>query len=151
MAYSPSNAGRVAAQTAGNAFRGAHQLSGLPQAPSWAGYWTFVTAAIIVMFVLFVAKKGTLSTWIGFLSWSTPLPLGTPTASGTSPATTSGASTGSTATLGSPQTVTNAANAASSTLNSIAGAGNAVGNIMGQAVKNLFGGTTNPTPSTGNK
>ena len=55
----------------------AHRASGLPGAspPAWSGYWTFVTATIIIMFVLFVAKKGTLGTWIGFLSWSAPKSL----------------------------------------------------------------------------
>lgn len=49
-----------------------HAATGAPAPPEWAGYWTFVTAAILVGFVLFITKKGTLSTWIGFFSWATP-------------------------------------------------------------------------------
>lgn len=51
------------------------------EAPSWADYWTFVTATIVVMFVLFLAKNGHLSTWIGYLGWSSPQALGASPAS----------------------------------------------------------------------
>ena len=52
--------------------RPVHDVTGLPSPPSWAGYWYFVVGVIFVSFVLVLAKKGTLSTWLGFLSWGTP-------------------------------------------------------------------------------
>lgn len=54
-----------------------HEATPLPMPPSWAGYWTFVSAAIIVMFVLYLAQKGTLSTWLGFFAWTSPQNVGT--------------------------------------------------------------------------
>lgn len=54
---------------------GAHRELPLPQAPAWAGYWTFVTGTIIVMFILFTAKKGSLQQWLQFLWWTQPQPL----------------------------------------------------------------------------
>src|SRR5208283_351394 len=51
----------------------------LPSAPAWAGYWTWTTAVVLIMFVLFVARKGTLQNWIAFFTWSTPPPLGSGT------------------------------------------------------------------------
>lgn len=64
-----------------------HRDVGLPTGPSWAGYWTFVTATIFLMFVLFLAKKGTLGTWIGFFSWSNPVALGSEAGGATTGAT----------------------------------------------------------------
>jgi len=59
------------------AVQAAHRAAGLPGAspPAWSGYWTFVTATIVVMFILFVARKGTLGKWISFLSWTSPQSL----------------------------------------------------------------------------
>jgi len=52
-----------------------HAATGAPTPPSYMGYWTFVTASIILMFILYTAQKGTLGIWLGFFSWSTPKPL----------------------------------------------------------------------------
>lgn len=57
-----------------------HTAIGLPSAPSWAGYWNFVSATIILAFILYTAQKGTLHTWIGFFGWSTPQPVGSASA-----------------------------------------------------------------------
>ena len=100
----------------------AHAAAGLPRPPSWAGYWTFVSATIIIMFILFTAKKGTLGKWIGFLSWTTPQTVGQATGdqSTTNPQTSgSGAST--------PQNV-------------VGTVGNAVGSMVGTGPAN----TTTP-------
>lgn len=43
----------------------------LPAAPGYGGYWNYVTAV-----------KGTLHTWLGFFSWSSPQPLSTASTSG---------------------------------------------------------------------
>lgn len=56
-----------------------HSELPIPQPVEWAGYWTFVTATIIIMFLLFIAEKGTLSTWIGFFSWTNPAQVGSAT------------------------------------------------------------------------
>src|SRR5271166_5130526 len=34
-----------------------HAVTGAPAPPEWAGYWTFVTATILIAFVLFLAGK----------------------------------------------------------------------------------------------
>jgi hypothetical protein len=60
-----SNAG--ASASAG--IQAIHGSLPLPQAPSWMGYWTFVTATILGLFVLYTAKQGTLPVWISFLGW----------------------------------------------------------------------------------
>lgn len=75
----PKNASHVrpVGQRVGAAVQAAHAELPLPQAPSWTGYWTFVTAAIIVMFILYLAQKGTLGIWLSFFSWSSPAPIGT--------------------------------------------------------------------------
>jgi hypothetical protein len=70
-------AGRAFHQTVTPAAQAATSAAGLPDAPAWAGYWTWVTAVILLMFVLYTAQKGTLSTWLGFFTWSTQA---TPTA-----------------------------------------------------------------------
>jgi hypothetical protein len=49
----------------------------VPQPPAWAGYWTFTTAVVILAFILYVTKKGTLNTWVSFFSWTTPKAVGT--------------------------------------------------------------------------
>jgi len=43
--------------------------------PSWAGYWTFVTATLILAFVLYLAKHGRLSVWLAFFTPQTPAPI----------------------------------------------------------------------------
>ena len=59
-------------KSAGYAVRGAHTAIGLSAPPSWAGYWTFVTGSIIILFALYLAQHGRLTTWLQFFSWSNP-------------------------------------------------------------------------------
>jgi uncharacterized integral membrane protein len=59
-----------------------HSQLPIPQPPQWSGYWTFVTALILFMFVLYVAQKGTLTTWLSFFAWTTPQPVGNATSAG---------------------------------------------------------------------
>jgi hypothetical protein len=81
----PSAASRIgkAALSAGKVgsagIQAAHSELPIPQAPAWAGYWTFVTAIVLFMFVIYTAQKGTLSAWIGFLGWSSPADIGSAT------------------------------------------------------------------------
>lgn len=74
-------------RSASSAVQGAHsQLEVLPQASEqWGSYWTFVTATITVMFVLYLAQKGRLQVWLQFFMWSNP---STPTVTGTTAAAT---------------------------------------------------------------
>jgi hypothetical protein len=69
-----SKVGKAAALATQNV-RAVHTAA-LGAPPAWAGYWTFVTATIILAFILYVTKKGHLSTWIGFFSWTSPAPVG---------------------------------------------------------------------------
>jgi len=79
IAHHAASGAKALGRSATSAAQTVHsQLEILPQASSsWPGYWTFVTATIILMFILYTAQKGTLSTWIGFFAWSNPA---TPTA-----------------------------------------------------------------------
>ena len=52
-----------------------HAATGAPAPPEWAGYWTFVTAVIMVAFILFLAGKGTLSKWLGLFNLGAIKPL----------------------------------------------------------------------------
>jgi len=64
-----------------------HAVTGAPAPPEWAGYWTFVTATILIAFVLFLAGKGTLSKWLGLFNLGAlkPLSLGSGAPSATNP------------------------------------------------------------------
>jgi hypothetical protein len=64
-------------KSASSGVQAAHGELPLPQAPSYVGYWTFVTATIILAFVLYLAQKNRLGVWLAFFSWSNPLPVGT--------------------------------------------------------------------------
>jgi hypothetical protein len=90
--------------------KGVHSELPIPQAPSWGGYWNWVSATVILAFVLYTAQKGTLGTWVSFFGWN-PQPA---------PTTTSAASTtGQTSTAANPNvgTVVGAGVAGSSGLN----------------------------------
>lgn len=63
---------QAAGQVATAGAQAVTQTAGLPAAPSWAGYWTWVAAIVMLMFILYTAKKGTLATWFGFFTWQTP-------------------------------------------------------------------------------
>lgn len=65
------------------AARAATTAAGLPSPPAWAGYWTFVTATLILAFVLYLAKHGRLATWLAFFTPQTPAPIASVDASGT--------------------------------------------------------------------
>jgi hypothetical protein len=52
------------------------------EAPAWAGYWTFVTASIILAFVLYLAQKGRLSVWLAFFTPQTPAQIASATNAG---------------------------------------------------------------------
>lgn len=67
----------AAASQVSRGIQTAHAVAGLPGPPAWAGYWTFVTATIILAFMFYTAKHGTLNTWVGFFSWKSPAPIGT--------------------------------------------------------------------------
>ena len=69
-----------------------HAATGAPAPPEWAGYWTFVTATILVAFVLFLAGKGTLSKWLGLFNLGAikPLSLGSIMPAALTPVTTPG-------------------------------------------------------------
>jgi hypothetical protein len=67
----------AAGQQLNKGVQAAHGELPIPQPPAWAGYWTFTTAVIIFAFILYVTKKGTVGTWLGFFSWSTPKAVGT--------------------------------------------------------------------------
>jgi hypothetical protein len=69
-----------------------HGATGIPEPPEWAGYWTFVTATIIISFVLFLAEKNRLSLWMSFFTWTTQA---APSATGNQSQTTAPASGGS--------------------------------------------------------
>lgn len=81
------------------AARAATGAAGLPAPPAWAGYWTFVTATIILAFVLYLAKHGRLSVWLAFFTPQTPATLGAATGTG-STAQVQGLFGGSTAAAG---------------------------------------------------
>ena len=70
--------------------KGAHAATGLPMPPSWGGYWNWVSATIILAFMLYTAQKGTLKTWVGFFGWN---PQAAPSAA---------SNTGQTATAANP-------------------------------------------------
>lgn len=52
------------------AAKAAHSAIGAPAAPSWGGYWNWVSATVILAFVLYTAQKGTLDTWVSFFGWN---------------------------------------------------------------------------------
>jgi len=52
-----------------------HAATGLAPPPEWAGYWSFVTATVLIAFVLFLAGKGTLSKWLGLFNLGAIKPL----------------------------------------------------------------------------
>ena len=52
-----------------------HAATGAPAPPEWAGYWSFVTATVLVAFVLFLAGKGTLSKWLALFNLGAIKPL----------------------------------------------------------------------------
>lgn len=63
--------------------RATTSAAGLAAPPAWAGYWTFVTATIILAFVLYLAKHGRLSVWLAFFTPQTPAQIAAVDASGT--------------------------------------------------------------------
>jgi hypothetical protein len=78
----PQNWGRSVTQTTA----AVHGEIGLPKQPSWAGYWTWVTACLIIMFLLYLAKHDRLSVWLAFLKWRSPQPLALTLSVGNNPA-----------------------------------------------------------------
>jgi hypothetical protein len=62
VARAAVSAGRATTSIA----KGVHSELPIPQAPSWGGYWNWVSAVVILAFVMYTAQKGTLSTWVGF-------------------------------------------------------------------------------------
>lgn len=91
-----TQAGRIASaggRSATSAVQAAHgQLEILPQAPSYANYWSFVVMVIVLLFILYTAQKGTLSTWISLMGWTAIQPLGSATA-GSNPLAATGGTT----------------------------------------------------------
>lgn len=59
-----------------SAIQAAHGASGLPTPPAWGGYWNWVSATIILAFIMYTAQKGTLNKWVSFFAWSTPQGIG---------------------------------------------------------------------------
>lgn len=59
--------------------RAATGAAGLPAPPAWAGYWTFVSATLILAFVLYLAKHGRLSTWLAFFTPQAPAAIASAT------------------------------------------------------------------------
>lgn len=105
-----ARAGAALARSTSATVQGAHAaLPVLPQpTEQWGGYWTFVTATIVVMFILYTAQKGTLSTWLSFFAWSNP---STPTVGGATTSLTSGLATSASQFLTLPSQIGGAANA----------------------------------------
>jgi hypothetical protein len=73
------HAASAAVSTARTASKTVQAIAPIEGAASYGGYWNFVAGSIILMFLLYVAQKGHLSTWIGFFSWTAPASIGTAT------------------------------------------------------------------------
>jgi hypothetical protein len=67
------------------AAQAATSAAGLPSPPAWAGYWTFVSATLILAFVLYLAKHGRLAAWLAFFTPQTPAPIASATGAGSTP------------------------------------------------------------------
>lgn len=80
------------------AVKAAHAAIGAPSAPSWSGYWNWVSAVVILAFVLYTAQKGTLSTWLSFFWWNPQAAPTTTSAASSTGSAVAGAFGGQTAT-----------------------------------------------------
>lgn len=96
-----------------------------------------MSAAIIVMFVLYLAQKGTLSTWLKFFYWTNPAPLSTTAA----PASSGSAST----TANTPIPGTTTPGTPGLTLNPFAGLPFGLGQSLGVGLPTGQGGAANPS------
>lgn len=139
-------------RAATSAVRGVHSQLPLPQPPSYGGYWSFVSASLILLFILYLAANNRLGVWLAFFSWTAPQSIGTATNAGVpTQAAAAGAAVGSALTGG---TGTGAAlgattGAAASTLQGIS-------NTWGSTFSNLmtklgipYGGAFSGSPSAG--
>jgi hypothetical protein len=88
--------GTMGGLDASGAARAGLDNAGVPAKPAWAGYWTWVAAVIIIMFVLYLAQKGRLGVWLAFFSWTSPAQIATTGATSTSSSTTANSTAGST-------------------------------------------------------
>lgn len=119
------------------AIKAAHAASGLPSAPTWAGYWTFVTATIIILFVLYLAKNNRLGVWLGFFSWTSPAAIGSTGA--TSTAATGAA--GQTGLAGSVNSAVNSTGVGSAISAATGTPPLTIGGPIGSLVNKFLGGT----------
>ena len=94
IAHHATRAAIGTGRAATSAIRGVHSELPLPQPPAYGGYWSFVSASLILLFVLYLAANNRLGVWIAFFSWTKPGVIAT--------ATDAGSSTGQTATSGNP-------------------------------------------------
>jgi hypothetical protein len=86
QAASVAKAGGRAASAVGKSATSAAQLA-VPLPTNYGGYWIFVVATIMGLFVLYVAKKGTLATWISFFTYQGVAPRGGSAGAGGTPGT----------------------------------------------------------------
>jgi len=86
VARAAVSAGRATTSIA----KGVHSELPIPQAPSWGGYWNWVSATVIIAFIMYTAQKGTLPQWVTFFGWNPQ------------PAPTTASTTGQTSTAANP-------------------------------------------------
>jgi hypothetical protein len=127
--------------------KGAHAAIGAPAAPSWGGYWNWVSATVIIAFMLYTAQKGTLNTWVSFFGWN---PQAAPT---TTSATATTSSTGAAGQTGVAGAVNSAVNSTSvgKTISQLFGLPPlTIGGSAGTWLNGLFGGgSSSSVPATG--
>lgn len=82
IAHHTASAAISTGRAATSAVRGVHSQLPLPQPPSYGGYWSFVSASMILLFILYLAANNRLGVWLAFFSWTAPQSVGTATNTG---------------------------------------------------------------------
>lgn len=99
----------------------------LSRGENWGGYWTFITATMLIMLALYLAGNGLLTSWLKLFIYSTPQSV--------QPSSNSGLSTGGAVQAG-------AAGAAVAGIAGAAGADPATASQAGQAAAVVTGGAS---------